>query len=257
MKKAKIIFCISMFYDLDDPNSFVADMKKALDDDGIIVIQQNYLVAMLLQNGFDNCVHEHLSYQSLTSLEYLFGKHGLEVFDVQLVDTNGGSFRTYICREGKRKVQDSVLTLREQEKELGLDKKEIYEQFAQRIQNIANTIHNFIKKEVQAGKTVMTLAASTRGNTLLQYCRLDASLIKGATERNPEKLGKIMASTGIPIISEKQMRKEKPDYLLVLPWFFFSPQIREREDAYLQEGGTFLVPLPTPKLVTKEGETNL
>ena len=93
-KKADLITAISCFYDIDDPNKFLQDIKKILKDDGILVIQQNYLKLMLEQNAFDNIVHEHLGYYSLTSLQNLLDKNGFEVFDVELNNLNGGSFRT-------------------------------------------------------------------------------------------------------------------------------------------------------------------
>ena len=249
-KKAKIITAISMFYDLDDPNTFVSDLNKILDKSGIIIIQQNYLVGMLLQNAFDNIVHEHLEYYSLLSLEKLLDRHGFTVFDVELNDLNGGSFRTYICHKGAREITSAVIKLRESEKKLGLQDKGIYQQFASRIHELKDKLYGFIANEVKKGKTIYVYGASTRGNTLLQYCGLDNTLIKKAVERNEEKWGKKIASVGIPIISEAQARKEKPDYMLVLPWFF-KDEFVKREAAYIEEGGKLLFPLPTMEIVEK------
>ena len=247
-KKAKVITAISMFYDLDKPNIFVSDLAEILDDDGIIVIQQNYLVGMLLQHAFDNIVHEHLEYYSLFSLEKLLERHGLMVFDVEVNDLNGGSFRTYICHKDARKISDAVLQLRESETKLGLQNKHIYEEFANRIKTIKNSLYGFIEKEVKRGKKVYVYGASTRGNTLLQYCGLDNTLIEAAVERNPEKWGKKIASVGIPIISEEQARRDKPDYMFVLPWFF-KEEFLEREAEYIKQGGKLLFPLPTVEVV--------
>lgn len=253
-RKATVITAISMFYDLDDPNAFVSDLGEILADDGVLIVQQNYLASMLQQNAFDNVVHEHLEFYSLLSLERLLERHSLEVFDVELNDLNGGSFRTYICHKRSRGVADSVFLLRESEAKFRLQDKRVYREFASRIKAIRNKLYGFIEGEVGKGKTVYLLGASTRGNTLLQYCGLDYRLIKAASERSPEKWGKTIASVGIPIISEKQARRDNPDYFLVLPWFFFFPEMRKREDAYIQQGGKFIIPLPEPMVVTKEGE---
>jgi NDP-4-keto-2,6-dideoxyhexose 3-C-methyltransferase len=102
-KKADIVTAISCFYDMEEPNKFIDDVKKIMKDDGIFIIQQNYLVGMLKQNAFDNIVHEHLEYYSLLSLNNLLEKHGLEVFDLEERFLNGGSFRTYISFKGKRR----------------------------------------------------------------------------------------------------------------------------------------------------------
>src|ERR1035437_4594672 len=216
-KKADIVTAISCFYDMEEPNTFIEDVKKILKDDGIFIIQQNYLVGMLKQNAFDNIVHEHLEYYSLLSLSNLLEKHNLEVFDLEERELNGGSFRTYIAATGKRKKTKAVLKMEQYEKKLKLNNKKVYLDFAKRIKANKENILNFVKKENLKGKLIYLYGASTRGNTLLQYFELDNTLIKKAVERNPEKWGKIIASVGIPIISEEQARKDKPDYMLVLP----------------------------------------
>jgi SAM-dependent methyltransferase len=252
-----IITAISCFYDLDDPNKFVSDIVRLFADKGVFIVQQNYLVAMLKQNAFDNIVHEHLEFYSLLALENLLERHGLEVYRVEQNTINGGSFRTYIQHKGVRLVEQSVIDMREEEQQLKLDDPQIYADFAVRVKKRAEILHTFIEKKVREGKTSYLYGASTRGNTLLQFAGLDNHLVKAAVERNPEKWGKKIASVGIPIISEEQARKEHPDYMLCLPWFFFFPEMREREEAYIQAGGKFILPLPNPVLVTKEGNVKL
>jgi SAM-dependent methyltransferase len=247
-RKADIITAISCFYDMEDPNSFLSDVKKILRPEGIIVIQQNYLVGMLKQNAFDNIVHEHLEYYSLLSLENLLKRHGLEVFDVEISDINGGSFRTYIANKGQREIGKSVIEMRSREKKMKLKNLRNYLNFAKRVKNNKNKLNKFISKLVENHKRVFVYGASTRGNTLLQYCGLDSRLIKAAVERNPEKWGKKIASVGIPIIPEEQARREKPEYMLVLPWFF-RQEFLQREKNYLKSGGHFIFPLPRFKII--------
>ncbi len=247
-KKAQIITAISCFYDIDEPNKFLSDIVKILDKDGIFIIQQNYLVGMLKFNAFDNIVHEHLEYYSLMSLENLLEKHNLEVFNVELSKINGGSFRTYICHKNARSINNSVVKLRKSEVRLNLNKKKIYEDFAKRVESNKNRLCKLILKLVKNNKKIFVYGASTRGNTLLQYCGLDSKLIKAAVERNSEKWGKKIASVDIPIISEGQARREKPDYMLVLPWFF-KEEFLKREKAYLEDKGHFIFPLPKIRVV--------
>lgn len=242
-RKATIITAISCFYDIDNPNQFLADVTKILDKNGIFVIQQNYLKSMLEFNAFDNIVHEHLEYYSMHSLNNLLTKHGLEIFDVETNDVNGGSFRTYIAFKDKRKIDKSVFQLLRQEKKSGLDNKKVYERFAKRIKKSKKILKDFIEKQVGKNKKIYAYGASTRGNTLLQYCKLNNRLINAAVERNPEKWGKKIASVGIKIISEDQARRERPDYMLVLPWFF-KKEFMRREREYLKSGGHFIFPLP-------------
>lgn len=247
-KKADIVTVISCFYDMEQPNEVISDIKKILHKDGIIVIQQNYLVGMLKQNAFDNVVHEHLEYYSLLSLENLLSKHGLDVFDVEESGINGGSFRTYIARNGQRIISKAVKDMREAERKLDLENIKIYKKFAERVSLNGENLHKLILKLSKNNKKIFVYGASTRGNTLLQYTRLNSNLIKVAVERNPEKWGKKISSVGIPIISEEQARREKPDYMLVLPWFF-KKEFLQREKKYLKSGGHFIFPLPKLEII--------
>lgn len=247
-RKAIVVTVISCFYDMEEPNIFISDLANILAEDGICVIQQNYLVSMLKQNAFDNIVHEHLEYYSLLSLQNLLERYNLEVFDVELTDLNGGSFRTYIAFKNKRRISKKVSTLLAAEKQLGLNKEKVYREFAKRIQKNKKLLLDFILKKVKTGKRIYIYGASTRGNTLLQYYNIDSNITPYAIERNPEKWGTKIASVGIPIISEEQARKEKPDYMLVLPWFF-KKEFLKREKMYLRNGGHFIFPLPKLEII--------
>ena len=248
--KAKIITAIAMFYDLDDPNKFVADAVKCLDEQGVLVIQMSYLPSMLQQNAFDNICHEHLEYYSLMSLENLLRRHRLEIFDVALNDTNGGSFRVYIQHEerGGRPIGADVARLRSFEKDLNLSDKKTYDDFAFRVNSLKERLYNFIKNEFEKGKKIYIYGASTKGNTLLQFYGLDHRLITAAADRNPAKWGKKTIATLIPIISEEQARQDRPDYFLVLPWHFLKEFIG-REENHLKSGGKFIVPLPDFRII--------
>jgi len=247
-KKADIITAISCFYDIENPNSFVKDIKKILRKDGIFVVQQNYLVGMLMNNAFDNIVHEHLEYYSLLSLENLLSRHGLEIFHVEESAINGGSFITFISRKKAKSIQESVFRWREYEKALKLDEVKIYNDFASRVKKNKRELYDLIVSLVSKNKTIYVYGASTRGNTLLQFYQLNNKLIKAAVERNREKWGKNISSLSIPIISEERARREKPDYMLVLPWFF-KDEFLEREKNYLENGGHFIFPLPRIEVI--------
>jgi len=245
----KVITAIAMFYDLEDPNKFVSDMKNCLALDGIIVIQQAYLPVMLRDNIFDNICHEHLEYYSLLSMEELLSRHSLVVVDVEMNDVNGGSFRTYIAHQGSQiknlrpGASERLDKMRQAEREMKLDSRQGYLDFAMRVENIKRQVMAFIKGEVAAGKKVYVYGASTKGNTLLQYFGLDNQLITAAAERNPDKWGRRTVATNIPIVSEAEARAAEPDYFLVLPWHFL-PEFKQREQAWLAQGGKFIVPLP-------------
>lgn len=249
-RRAKILTAISMFYDIDNPIALMQDMAQCLDKKGIIVIQQNYLLSMLQNNAFDNCCHEHLTYNSLASMINMANKCNLDIFDVELNELNGGSIRTYLCHRNDYPVSDRVPKQMELEESYRIDDINTYIRFAKRVEHCASQLFTFIEMQKNEGKVVYLYGASTRGNTLLQYCGLDNTLIKKAVERNPEKYGKKIASVGIPIIPEEQARYEKPDFMLVLPWFF-QKEFISREEQYLKDGGKLIFPLPKLEVVSK------
>ena len=251
--KANIITSIAMFYDLEDPNTFVRDILDCLAPGGIWIIQLAYEPVMLAQNGFDNIVHEHVEYYSLKPLEILFGKQGLEIFDVELNDVNGGSIRCYIRRKKETTNQfpgaaERVARLRADEEQGGWNTLAAYEKFSLRVQQIRQQTVDFIRERVAEGKIIHVYGASTKGNTLLQYFGLDHRLIAAAAERNPDKWGLKTVITDIPIISEEESRKAKPVYYFVLPWHFLDEFVK-REARYLQNGGHFIVPLPEFRII--------
>lgn len=250
-KKAKVITAIGMFYDLDDPNAFVSDIVKCLDDEGLLVIQMMYLPSALERNAFDGICHEHLEYYSLLSLESLLERHGLEVCDVEMREQiNEGSVRVFIKKVGKggslkleNGAQDRVAALRVKEASLGLDDKQTYAALVKRILDAKERVVSLIKQEVAKGKKVHGYAASTKGNTTLQFYGLTPDLVEAIADRNPQKWGKFTAGTVIPVISEEDSRAQRPDYYLVLAWHFL-PEFLSREAEYLKNGGKFIVPMP-------------
>jgi hypothetical protein len=238
-RRAKIITSIAMFYDLPDPNRFVRDVTKCLDPNGVWIIQMNYLPAMLTNNGYDNICHEHLEYYSLTTLTSLVQPYDLEVFRVQENDVNGGSFRVHIGFRGIHPVEHSVSQMLDSEYSQELSGKRAYADFQKRIIEETQKLRSFVTSRVREGKKVYVYGASTRGTVIIQYARLDRRVILRACDANPEKHGRVMVGSNIPIISKEKARKDKPDWWLLLPYHFL--------DEILKEEGpdnTYLIPLP-------------
>lgn len=259
-QKAKVVTSIAMFYDLDDPQKFVDDVYKILDDDGVWVLQLSYTPLMIKQMAFDNICHEHVYYYSLFNMKNLLEKHGFKIVDCQLNDINGGSFRVCAMKDTANPKSFSTQTYRdvcefriksllEYEQTLNLDKVETWQHFFSQINALKETTLAFIKAEKAKGKTIWGYGASTKGNTLLQYFGLDNSIIDGIAERSMHKWGLKTVGTNIPIYSEDDMRKAKPDYLLVLPWHFIGEFV-EREKQYLIQGGKFIVPCPKFEIIS-------
>lgn len=259
--KATIVTSIAMFYDLENPGKFIDDIHAILDDNGIWVLQLSYTPLMLDQLAFDNFCHEHIYYYSLFNLKALLSDHGFKIMDCQLNDINGGSFRVYAMKKeanersfGTTPYRDvcrtRVSALLEYEDLKQLDCESTWRDFFNRINELKQTTVGFIKQAKSEGKTVWGYGASTKGNTLLQYFGLDNTLIDGIAERSPYKYGLKTVGTNIPIYSEEDMRKAKPDYLLILPWHFIDEFI-SREWDYLRQGGKFIVPCPKFEIIAR------
>jgi C-methyltransferase-like protein/methyltransferase family protein/putative zinc binding protein len=251
-RKAKVVTSIAMFYDLERPRDFVADVAAVLARDGVWVMELHYLPAMLEMNSFDAIVHEHLEYYSLAVLERLFAEEGLEVVNAELNDINGGSIRLFIGRAGQlqRSAEHArnLSRLRIREFELALDSAAPYEEFRRNSEKVRDDLSALLRKLKDEGKTVHVYGASTKGNTILQYAGIDSSLVSHAADRNPDKWGSETIATRIPIISEEDSRAMKPDYYLALPWHFLE-EFLERESEFLERGGKFIVPLPEVRVV--------
>ena len=237
LNKPKIITAIGMFYDLEDPNKFIRDSVLALDDKGIFIAQLMCLKSMIEKNDIGNICHEHIEFYSLKSLKYLFENNGLEIFKIEENDINGGSYRIFCRKFNKGSIplpKENVLTS--------------VKKFVKRANRNKQITMNFIKKQIKKEKKIFLYGASTKGNTILQYYKLNNKIIPFAAERSPEKWKKYTVGTGIKIISEKEARKLKPDYFFVTPWGFIKEFIK-REHSWLKKGGKFIVPFPKFKLI--------
>jgi len=259
--KAKVITCIAMFYDLDNPQPFIKDMYDILDDNGVAVLQMSYTPLMINQLAFDNICHEHIYYYDLNSISKLFAANGFKVVDCSLNDTNGGSFRIYLQKDIANVASFATAPLRDvcnfrvnsilsyERTKNDISNPATWIEFGNRLEALKSEVVSFIEQAIKDGKTVYGYGASTKGNTLLQYFGLDHRHITAIAERSPYKFGMKTIGTNIPIISEDEMRAAKPDYMLVLPWHFIN-EFEQREQEYLKSGGTFIVPCPAFKLIT-------
>jgi SAM-dependent methyltransferase len=260
-RKCKVITSIAMYYDLNDPVKFTKDIYKCLDDDGIWILQVSYTPLMIQLNAFDNIIHEHLEYYTLTSIKNILEKCDFEILDAQLNDVNAGSLRV-IVKKKKNNLKNTAAFIIEMgkirynslinlEKNLKYDKKFPFIDFKKRVDTQKKKLIDLLNNLKLKNKKVYGYGASTKGNTLLQYYKIDSNLISAIAERQKQKIGLKTVGSWIPIISENEMRRIKPDYLLVLPWQFINEFIN-REIKFLKNGGKFIVPLPEVKIIGKE-----
>jgi len=242
--KAQAITSIAMFYDLEDPGQFVADIAAALAPEGIWVLEQSYLPSMLEQNAFDTICHEHLEYYALAQIEQVTHAHGLRIFDVGLNGINGGSFRLWVCHAsaGYPTNRAALDALTAREEKLGLSSEVPFAGFRERVARLGTELRHLLETEVARGKNIYAYGASTKGNVLLQYFGLDRRLVRGCADKNPIKWGRRTPGTGIPIMSEHEARSDA-DCFLVLPWHF-RDEFMARESEFCQRGGKLIFPLP-------------
>jgi len=249
-KKFKIITALSVFYDAADPNKFIKDVKKLLSRDGIFLLEFADLASIVKNKMFDTICHEHLEYYSTKVILNLCKENNLRIFDIKKNDINGASKQYFICHAGSKyknnlKLINSILNF---EKKLKLSDEKTYKHFIANINKSKNKLYNFLKKEKKLGKKIHGYGASTKGNVLLQYYKIDNKMVDFVAERNKNKFNLYTPGTDIKIISEVLSRFYKPDYYLVLPWHF-KGEILAREKEIRKKGTKFIFPLPELKII--------
>ena len=254
-KKMDVITSIAMFYDLENPVEFVKSIKKYLSPEGIWVFEMSYMPKMLEMDSYDTICHEHLEFYSLAVLEKIAGLADMKIFKISFNDINGGSIRCYATHKESglyysKENHHLMNEIRQKEFDLELDTDKPYVAFQYRIEKVKNELHDLLVKLKKEGKKVHIYGASTKGNTILQWCDINNMLVDYAAERNPDKYGAYTLGTNIPIISEAESRAMNPDYYLVLPWHF-KEEFLEREKEALEKGTGFIFPIPTIDIYKK------
>lgn len=249
-KKAKLITSIAMFYDLDDPIKFARDVYSLLDDNGIWHLELSYMPSMLKNISYDTICHEHLEYYSLTSIKYILDKANFKIIDIEFNEINGGSFALTVAKKNSTYKEEKKIVswLLAKEKLLKVNELQTFKDFFKKCEKQKKILRNLLISLKSAGKKVIGYGASTKGNVILQFCNIDKKLIKYIGEVNPYKFNKFTPGTKIKIISEVQLKKLKPDYLLVLPWHF-KDFILNKEKIYLNKGVKFIFPLPDIEII--------
>lgn len=252
-KKFKIITAISMFYDLKDPNKFLKDVKKILDEkQGIFLLEQTDLYSIVKNNLFDTICHEHLEYYSCRVINDMLKKNNLRILDIKRNSINGGSIRFYISSNTSvyKSNKKFIKTIMNEENKLNLDKVYTYKIFYKKIISIKYNLLKIIKNLKKNRQKIFGYGASTKGNILLQFFGINNKHLEHISDRNPAKNGHYTPGTKIKIVSEKESRRCNPNYYLVLPWHFKN-EILEREKKLLYKGTKFIFPLPKIKIISK------
>jgi hypothetical protein len=244
--KAKLITATNVFAHIDNIDELMKNIIKVLDKDGIFITESHYLVSLIKTVQYDTIYHEHMRYYSLTSLNYLFKKYNLKIIHAKKISTHGGSIRVYVSRDKKYKVMNSVKKILNYENKY-LNKK-TFENFKRQVVLSKTNLYVLINKLISKNKIIYGVGAPSRAATLVNYTGLNEDIIKCILEiKGSYKIGKYMPGTRIPIYNESFIKKNKPDYLLLLSWHISKPLIKIfRKNGFK---GKFIIPLPKPRIV--------
>lgn len=226
-------------------NDFVRGMKLLLAPRGTITIEFPHLARLIEQNQFDTIYHEHFSYFSFLTAEQLFQHHKLIIFDVEELDTHGGSLRLYLkhVEDATRDISARVRTMKEWEIARSYDRLDVYLTFHERVCDTKQKLLSFLISAKRQGKRIVGYGAPAKGNTLLNYCGVRTDFVDFTVDRNPYKQGRFLPGTHIPIYAPDKIDEVRPDYLLILPWNL-RDEIMQQMSRIRTWGGKFIIPIP-------------
>jgi SAM-dependent methyltransferase len=242
-RQADLILASNVFAHAPDINGFLAGLRQALKPSGHVILEFPYAVDLLEKTEFDTIYHEHVFYFTLTALQPLFAEHGLSICHVERLPIHGGSLRLFASQSQTQPVNPSVEALLAQESEKGVGTLRYYERFASDVLAIRDELRALIDGHRASGQSIAAYGASAKGSTLLNFCGLDHTRIDFVADRSPYKQGRLTPGTHISIVPPDELRRRAPGYALLLTWNF-AEEILRQQQAYRDEGGKFIVPIP-------------
>jgi SAM-dependent methyltransferase len=246
-RRADVIIANNVMAHVPDLNGFVAGMKVLLADDGLITVENPYVRDLIDHCEFDTIYHEHYCYFSCTAVQALVRRHGLWLNDVEYFEQlHGGTLRWHIGHHDRR--SDTLLGYLREEEQRGLTGASAYTSFADRVRGVCTDLAGLIGDLRAEGRTVAAYGAAAKGAMMLNHAGLGTDLVEFVVDRNPHKQGKLMPGTHQPVRSPDALVTERPDYVLLLAWNF-RDEIMAQQSEYLDRGGRFIVPVPTPEVV--------
>ncbi|NLE29801.1 MAG: class I SAM-dependent methyltransferase [Phycisphaerae bacterium] len=244
--RADVIIANNVLAHVADTNGFVQGIKLLLKDDGVAVIEVPYVRDLVDHCEFDTIYHEHLCYFSVTALDRLFRRHDLYLNDIEKLSIHGGSLRLYL--EHRESPKSSVRSMLEEEAREQIDQYPYYENFHQSVQTIRSQMRQMLSGLKASGKTIAAYGAAAKGTIMLNYIGADSELINFVVDRNIHKQGKYLPGVRIPIFEPERLMRDKPDYVVILPWNF-KDEILSQQTSYRMTGGKFIIPIPSPAIV--------
>lgn len=242
-RMADLIVANNVLAHVPDLNDFVRGLQVLLKPRGTLTIEFPHLKRLLDGTQFDTVYHEHFSYFSCMTARQVFAAVGLELYDVEELPTHGGSLRIYVAHRGVHRPTARMKRLVSLEKRSGLDRPAVYRRFSRRVGNVRQKLVAFLKRAKADQKKVMGYGAPAKGNTLLNYCGITRDLLPVTVDASPYKQGLFLPGSHIPIHAPDLVEKERPDFLLILPWNL-RKEIMEQMSFIRSWGGKFVVPIP-------------
>jgi 2-polyprenyl-3-methyl-5-hydroxy-6-metoxy-1,4-benzoquinol methylase len=245
---ADLIVANNVLAHVPDLNDFVAGFATLLAPEGTATFEFPHLLELIARSEFDTIYHEHYSYLSLLAVTPLFARHNLAVVDVERQPTHGHSLRLFVRHAAVARPAPAVATLVADERAAGLDRRATYDGFAEKVRETKRALLTLLVGLKREGKTIAGYGAPAKGNTLLNYCGIRTDFIDFTVDRNPAKQGRFLPGTGIPVLAPNELRRAKPDYVLILPWNLQDEIIADC--AFVREwGGRFIVPIPEARVL--------
>lgn len=239
-RQADLIAGNNVYAHVPDINDFTRGLKAALKPGGTITLEFPHLMQLIAQVQFDTVYHEHFSYLSLYTVARIFRMAGLRVFDVQTLETHGGSLRVFGCHlDDPRGITEAVTGILDEENAHGLRALVTYIDFQGRADKVKNDLLTFLLEQKRAGKHVAAYGAAAKGNTLLNYAGVKPDLLPLVVDAAPAKQGKYMPGSHIPIGEPAALAAAPPDYVLILPWNIADEVIKQNQS--LQADGVRFV----------------
>lgn len=234
-----------------DINNFVAGLAIILSQHGTVTMEFPHLLELILYSQFDTIYHEHYFYLSLTTVESIFKKHGLRIYNVEQLFTHGGSLRIYACHteDSFHPTDESVDLILHEEYSRGLFKSQTYLDFQKKADIIRNQFLRFLIEQRTAGKRIVGYGAAAKGNTLLNYCGIKGtSLIEYVADASPFKQRFYLPGSRIPIVEPQKIFLDKPDFVIIFPWNIKDEIMKQLKDIR-KWGGKFIVPIPELEVI--------
>jgi hypothetical protein len=245
---AHMVTAANVFAHISDPHAVVNAIASLLAPDGVFVNESHYLLSLVETLQYDTIYHEHLRYYHLGAMMRLLSAHGFEVFHAKPIPTHGGSIRVYAARAGVRPRQPSVAKQLDAEDAAGITDGSALATFRRRVVQSKLDLHALLAPLRAAGARIHGIGAPSRASTLINYAGLDDGILDCVLEvSSSHKLGKYIPGTRIPVLDEKKLFEDQPEYALLLSWHIadeLMPILRRKGFR-----GKFIVPLPEPRVV--------